>query len=514
MLLPNLLFGQCAGVQSATLNPLPVNGNYEPGTVVTMCYTMTGWNGTNFGSNWIEGFGLTLGPGWVSYNPVSGPDDCGGAVPPQGWLWSESVTNNTGTLTVGPGYFYEGPQGTIDGNTGNDWGDFGIDCLWSFCVQLQVTDQCDPLSLLIQVTPYADGTMGSWGTESCFEAPYVVFSGIVEGGDVTTSPISLSTDTTCFFQTLNYSVIATPGSTYNWQLSGGGVLSQNINTAQVYWSNTPGSYVVSVQETTVDGCIGPVVDTAIVVVEPIVNLGTPYTICPNTEISLFSSPDDGVWSGFNIEAGQFITETPGDYYATYSVNIFGCQVTDSVQITVTQPPVAESIVNSGTYLDFCRDSQSQSYLMSDLPGVVYTWHVDGVLQNDDDFELQVIWPDSSMDHFIEVYGTDSVGCLGESSYLTVNTTSCYRLSVPNSFTPNNDGLNDAFMVRGLSIYQPILQIYNRWGQTVYHSYNLTPWNGSDGNGYYCETGVYAWTLHYVDDKGFNHMEQGHVVLVR
>ena len=145
---------------------------------------------------------------------------------------------------------------------------------------------------------------------------------------------------------------------------------------------------------------------------------------------------------------------------------------------------------------------------------MYTWHVDGVLQNDDDFELQVIWPDSSMDHFIEVYGTDSVGCLGESSYLTVNTTSCYRLSVPNSFTPNNDGLNDAFMVRGLSIYQPILQIYNRWGQTVYHSYNLTPWNGSDGNGYYCETGVYAWTLHYVDDKGFNHMEQGHVVLVR
>jgi gliding motility-associated-like protein len=512
-LIPSLVLGQCAGVQSATLNPLPINGNYEPGTVVTMCYTMNGWD-TGFGANWIEGFGINLGPGWVSYTPVSGPDDCSGATLPQQWLWMESVTNNAGTLTVGPGYFYEGPTGPIDGNPGNDWGDFGTNCLWTFCIQLQVTDECDPLSLLIEVTPYGDGTMGSWGNEACFDGPFQAFNGTVIGGDVTTSPISITTDTTCYYQTLDYSVTNTPGSTYNWQLSGGGVLSSTGNTAQVYWGNTPGSYTISVQETTVDGCVGPVVDTAIVVVEPVVTLGMPYTICPNTPINLFSIPADGVWSGFNIEANTFNTDTPGDYYATYTANIYGCLVTDSVLITVLQPPVAEWIVNSGTYLDFCRQSQMQSYLMSDLPGVVYTWYVDGELQNDDDFELQMIWPDSSMDHFIEVYGTDSIGCKGEKSYLTVNTTACHRLYVPNSFTPNGDGYNDAFIVRGLSVYQPILQIYNRWGQLVHHSYNLSPWNGNDGNGYYCETGVYAWTLHYVDDKGFNHMEQGHVVLVR
>jgi hypothetical protein len=71
LLIPNIVLSQCAGVQSATLSPLPVNGNYEPGTVVTMCYTMDGWNGTNFGANWVEGFGINLGPGWVSYSPVT-----------------------------------------------------------------------------------------------------------------------------------------------------------------------------------------------------------------------------------------------------------------------------------------------------------------------------------------------------------------------------------------------------------------------------------------------------------
>ena len=98
LLLPTLIFGQCAGNQSFTLTPAPINGNYEPGTVVTMCYTMNGWD-TGFGANWIEGFGIVLGPGWVSYVPISGPDDCGGASLPQQWYWLESATNNDNTLT-------------------------------------------------------------------------------------------------------------------------------------------------------------------------------------------------------------------------------------------------------------------------------------------------------------------------------------------------------------------------------------------------------------------------------
>jgi gliding motility-associated-like protein len=89
-----------------------------------------------------------------------------------------------------------------------------------------------------------------------------------------------------------------------------------------------------------------------------------------------------------------------------------------------------------------------------------------------------------------------------------------QVYAPNSFTPNDDGVNDAFTVEALDIYSPILKIYNRWGQVVHSSLNLSPWNGSDGNGYYCETGIYAWTLQYEDDKGFNHTEQGRIILIR
>ncbi len=70
---------------------------------------MNGWNGTNFGSNWVEGFGITLGPGWVSYSPISGPDDCSGASLPQQWLWAESVTNNGGA-NAGHTVYHDGKK--------------------------------------------------------------------------------------------------------------------------------------------------------------------------------------------------------------------------------------------------------------------------------------------------------------------------------------------------------------------------------------------------------------------
>ena len=516
LLIPNLILAQCAGVPSFTLNPAPVNGNYEPGTVVTMCYTLNGWD-TGFGSNWLEGFSINLGPGWVSYTPISGPDDCGGATPPQGWLWMESVTNNSGTLTVGPGYFYEGPTGPIDGNPGNDWGDFGTTCLWTFCVQLQVTDQCDPLSLLIEVTPYADGTMGSWTNESCFDGPFQVFNGIVAGGDVETSPIVIPMDTVCVGLSQTYSITNTPGSTYDWDLSGGGILTENgTNSINIDWGGIPGDYNISVIETTVDGCVGDVVDTMVTVVDTLIVFNHPRTgICLGDTTKLLAIPSDGFWSGENLVGNIFTGFNSGIYHPNYFVNIHGCSVVDSVEVYVRPKFNAPEIFAESDYIDFCIDNYDNIYLAPDSIGVEYTWHVDGNLQADTDYQLNLIWPDSTMDHEITVFGTDTLGCVSETNAILVSTKVCNRLYVPNSFTPNNDGFNDALKISGLGIYEPDMKIYDNYGSIVCEIRSLNQyWNGNDGSGYYCQTGVYNWIMTYRDDEGFNHVEKGHIVLIR
>ena len=51
-----------------------------------------------------------------------------------------------------------------------------------------------------------------------------------------------------------------------------------------------------------------------------------------------------------------------------------------------------------------------------------------------------------------------------------------KLNVPNSFTPNGDGLNDVFLPifnaeSGVKEYK--FEVYNRWGQLVFETGDLT-----------------------------------------
>ena len=74
------------------------------------------------------------------------------------------------------------------------------------------------------------------------------------------------------------------------------------------------------------------------------------------------------------------------------------------------------------------------------------------------------------------------------------------LYVPNSFSPNGDGKNDHFYVKGLEL-DPVffhLQIFDRWGNLVFESSDINEkWNGSiNGSEYYSQPGVFVYNLAY------------------
>jgi gliding motility-associated-like protein len=76
------------------------------------------------------------------------------------------------------------------------------------------------------------------------------------------------------------------------------------------------------------------------------------------------------------------------------------------------------------------------------------------------------------------------------------------LHVPNTFTPNNDGLNDVWKIMyDLNCWENVeFEIYNRWGNKIYHgygdSYDSYPyWDGSvNGGDHYVEDGVYVYLI--------------------
>jgi len=69
---------------------------------------------------------------------------------------------------------------------------------------------------------------------------------------------------------------------------------------------------------------------------------------------------------------------------------------------------------------------------------------------------------------------------------------------PNTFTPNNDGLNDAwYVVTDKECWREWhVQIFNRWGSLVWESFNPDDvWTGSNnGSNYFVADGVYVYTI--------------------
>ncbi|MBF6608913.1 MAG: gliding motility-associated C-terminal domain-containing protein [Flavobacterium sp.] len=105
--------------------------------------------------------------------------------------------------------------------------------------------------------------------------------------------------------------------------------------------------------------------------------------------------------------------------------------------------------------------------------------------------------------------------------VTADLTVCTEILIPDGFSPNNDGINDEFVIRDLPILYPNfkLEIYNRYGTILYKGNRNTPnWNGTTTEGgvqignNVVPTGVYFYILEFND--GVQNPVQGRLYLSR
>jgi gliding motility-associated-like protein len=89
--------------------------------------------------------------------------------------------------------------------------------------------------------------------------------------------------------------------------------------------------------------------------------------------------------------------------------------------------------------------------------------------------------------------------------------------IPNAFTPNGDGINDVFRIRGVQVENITnfnFQVYNRWGQSVFSTSDiLQGWDGTC-NGQPCLAEVYMWVIYYEDSHKVKVSNKGTITLVR
>ncbi|SEW30931.1 PKD domain-containing protein [Chitinophaga arvensicola] len=92
--------------------------------------------------------------------------------------------------------------------------------------------------------------------------------------------------------------------------------------------------------------------------------------------------------------------------------------------------------------------------------------------------------------------------------------------IPNTFSPNGDGQNDIFYIRGQGMQTiRVFRIFNRWGQLVFErtgSSTNDPSKGWDGRfkGVILNPDVFVYYVELVCDKGAVNLLKGNVTLIR
>ncbi len=100
--------------------------------------------------------------------------------------------------------------------------------------------------------------------------------------------------------------------------------------------------------------------------------------------------------------------------------------------------------------------------------------------------------------------TDSNGCVDTVSVIYVILPE--DITIPNVFSPNNDGHNDMFTIENITFFSNELAIFNRWGNMIYQVKDYrNQWNAS---GY--PDGTYFYVLLLEDGREFT----GHVTVLR
>jgi len=218
----------------------------------------------------------------------------------------------------------------------------------------------------------------------------------------------------------------------------------------------------------------------------------------------------------NIVDSTQLNHLPPGSYDLVITNADGCSVDYNGQIS--SGGEIEVDLGPDIVLDRLDTTLHLLSLISKGPADSILWWVEDQLysQGEDSIDLYCDRP-----LIVRVVVIDSHGCSSEDIlYIKININR--KVFIPNTFTPNSDGLNERFEVftsdRGAIIEE--MHIYDRWGEQVYLQKNLRPiddsyrfWDGTfQGKG--CLPGVYVYTLLLRNSSGEVTSYSGEITLIR
>lgn len=291
----------------------------------------------------------------------------------------------------------------------------------------------------------------------------------------------------------------------------------------VVW-NAPGNYPVTVTVTE-NGCTGTFTDTVIVYPMPTANFNTgPFVGCVPYGVQFEDSSIAGTqifyWWDFgdgntSIQSDPYhLYTTPGVYDVTLIIaTTNGCISVDTISI------LGAVTVNPSPTAGFSVSDTSVSIFTPYISTIDLSIGADSCFM---DFGDGYTTNNCDAGHTYWAYGEYTItqivwnefGC-PDTAQINVEVTPEFRIFVPNTFTPNGNGLNDIFMPAIMGVEQYHFMVFDRWGMLIFETYDI--FSGWDGRfkGNLCQEDVYVWKVDYFDVEHKESAAQiGHVNLIR
>lgn len=369
----------------------------------------------------------------------------------------------------------------------------GVEYDWSPGIGLNQTDIANPIASPLQTTTY---TVDITTAEGCQVTEDVVVTVIASapGGQIYPDvQLCKGSSVTLMAQDGNF-----------WQWSPSNSLSNSTIQNPVASPLATTTYSVLIT----NPCGSGTDQITVHVVVPEVTASEGATICYGSTFAASATGaityawEPSEWAFPPFEASTSLAPLSSTWFVVTGIDENNCIDTDSLYMGVLDQPQVDA--GPDQYFDYPGSAQ----LFGNAFGLNYYWWPSEGLSCTD-CPYPVASPQSPTVYYLFV--TDGFGCSAKDS---VFVKPYFPIWVPNTITPNNDGINDVFRAYGENIEGFSMKIFDRWGVKIFESSDIEDvWLGGVSELYYVQNDTYVWVIEY-DTLERREKLVGHVNVIR
>lgn len=322
--------------------------------------------------------------------------------------------------------------------------------------------------------------------------------------------------------------ILPPGSIDSWYWD----FDDQNNTTQSAPSHTyaaAGFYDVNLTLTSYDGCTDQITHQVEVYPLPSVDFVATETEGCQPFVTNFIDQST-IPAGYSIVKWQWELGN-GTSNAQHPKNPYPLDSTYTIALTATSGEGCQSTLTLTDYITVWPKPKAGFEATPQPTDIIFPHVTFNNLASDDVIDWMYFFGDGSQSgeetprHTYVTHGTYDIeqwvynqyGC-GDTITDIVIIEPAYTLYIPNAFTPNEDGHNDEFLVKGLEIgiIQFRMRVFNRWGEQLFESRDINKgWDGTIRGGIdQVPNGTYLYRIDIINLEGDEKHYNGKVAILR